>query len=624
MRLSLLCLLMFWLPSFVQGQDHFNTFKSLEKQVKYSNPDSLLFFANTLDTSSLRQKAIKSWAKGKAFYWNSDYPKAYLQLEKALKFVEQLKDTNLLGEIYLDLSSSLAVVDNNGKALSYMLKAIDIFEEVGSVEQRGRSKISLGELYRKIGNHSKAKEVLRSALPNTNAFSYQRARCLNRLAAVCSETGMLDSSLYYSYGSLEIANSIGDPDLIATCENEIGYVLRLQNKFQESLPHFMKADSLWRSVGMLRYASNPIHHAAVVYRSIGEVEKGLYITHKAYAMTNGKGWYQIEMNQLDDLKAMHDLLRNEDSVLYYDRERLQAAINFRTKQYEVNTKMVEALYTQKENEQTIREQRIELRNKALEKEAISRERTTLWIIVSLIVVILLIIFVYAFNQHKLQHKLAIENTEKEKKNEQLSMALNANEALVQEISHRVKNNLAVLSGLLTMQAQRSGNDKVIKELQDSVLRIESIATIHKKLYDKRSDAKVNLKEAIYELSDNVLSAMGFDPNTCLDTKLDDCDMDIADAVTLCLILNEVITNCCKYADLSTSKKLIVDLENWDGKIRCSVIDHGPGFDMKEYQDQNNRLGLYLIKLLAKQLKAEVVWEKKQDEFIFRIQLEKNE
>jgi two-component sensor histidine kinase len=606
--------------TFIHGQEHFEAFKSLENQVKYSNPDRLSEFANTIDTTTTYGQVISSWARGKAFYWKSDYPNAFIQLKEAAELAEDIKDKMLLGEIYLDLSSSLAIVDNQGKALSYMLDANGIFEKVGSNEQQSRAAISLGELYRKIGDHVKAMDVLRSTLPKTKSLSYQKARCLNRMAAVFSETGKSDSSLLLSRRSLEISNELGDPDLIATSENEIGYMLRLQDRFQESLPHFFKADSLWRSAGMNRYAANPIHHAAVVYRSIGKVEKGLKITHKAYALTKGKGWYQIEMNQLDDLKAMHDLLNNEDSVLFYDRARLEAAISFRTKQFEVNTKMVEILYTQKENEQTIREQSIQIRNEALEKEVINRERITLLIIVSLIVIILLIIFIYAFNQRKLQKKLAIENAEKEKKNEQLLVALGANEALVQEISHRVKNNLAVLSGLLTMQANRSDNATVKKELTDSILRIESIATIHKKLYDKRSDAKVNLKEALSELSENVVSAMGKDPSEVLEMSLDEVELDIAEAVTLCLIVNEAITNSCKYANVGSDNKLHVNLVKENDQLTCRIIDHGPGFDDSEVPKESTSLGVYLIRLLSKQLGAKLNWTKTDETFILSIEL----
>lgn len=623
MRLILLILYFTTLGLIVNGQDLFSHFKELEKQVKFSNPDSLIVYANSMDTTRIEGKAFQKWIIGRSYYWNSDYPRAYEQMERSLDLIKKLDDQSLLGELYLDLSAALAVVDEHGKALSYSLKAKDLLSKHGTKEQKIRALISLGEMYRKIAEFQTGLEILRETLPTTDPSSVNRTRCLNRMAAIFSETSKWDSSMHYSYQSLEIASDLRDPDLIATSENEIGYALRHGENVEESLSHFFRADSLWRSIGKLRYAASPKHHIAIVYRTLYEFEKALKHTREAYSMIKGKGWYQIEMNILQDLKMAHDYFGNVDSVLFYDRERLQAAINFRTKQFKINTKMVEILYAQKENEQTIREQEIKLKNESLENEAINRERMTLWIIVSLIVIILLISFIYGFNQRKLQKKLTQENQEKEKKNEQLLIALGANEALVQEISHRVKNNLAVLAGLLTMQANRSDSEKVKKELKDSVLRIDSIATIHKKLYDKRNDAKVNLNDAINELSRNVISAMGYDPEDVLETNVDAVEVDIAQAVTLCLVINEALTNSCKYANVSSDNKVGISLQKRNDSIVCEIIDHGPGFDEKEIASQSKSLGVYLIRLLSKQLRADLKWYRSDRKFIMCLEFKEN-
>ncbi|MGM0478527.1 MAG: histidine kinase dimerization/phosphoacceptor domain -containing protein [Bacteroidota bacterium] len=606
------------------AQQSFETFKALEERVKYTTPDSLLIFAESVDTASAFGRALKHWSLGKAAFWQSSYPKAYVHLEKTAEVIKEINSPVLLAEINLDLADALAVVDQNGKALSHLLEAREILKDAGTSSQQNRASISLGEMYRKIGEFENALKILRKTLPKVRGDMHNHARCLNRMAAVFSETDKKDSSLNYSYRALEIAGSINEPNLMATSENEIGYVLRNQQKYEASLPHFFRADSLWRSVGMLRYAINPMHHISVVYGSTYQIDKGLEITRKAYQLIKGKGWYQIETSLMEDLKSFHYHLGNEDSVLFYDRERLQAVVNWRGEQHEVNTRMVEILYTQKENEQTIREQEISLKNEMLEKKAINRERNTLWIIILLTGLILFIIVVYVYNQRKLQQRLKEENSEREKKNEQLINALGANEALVQEISHRVKNNLAVLSGLLNMQADRSEDDRVKKELTDSVLRIDSIATIHKKLYDKRSDAKVNLKEALEELSSNVVSAMGKNPETCLITAIDDLEIDIAPAVTLCLMINEAITNSCKYGEISQTKKLRVELSSEVNKVYCRVIDRGPGFDVNKVNTTTESLGIYLIKLLARQLKSRIEWRKEDEQFIMSIELKKDD
>lgn len=602
----------------------FEELQMLEERVQYTNPDSLHYFSRKIDTATIRGKVLHYWSRGKAYYWQSNYPKAYYELKKAARWIKTMNQPTLLAELFLDLSSSLSAVDRNGKALSFLLDANATTDSSQNKEQYLEAKISLGEMYRKIQEYDKSMQTLKDVSHHTAQHTFHQARCLNRIAAVFSETGQLDSALYYSRQSLALAESINHADLIATAENEIGYVYRVQRKLKKSLPHFQRADSLWRSVGMLRYAVNAMHHISIVYGTIGALEKSLTVTHKALELIEGKRWYQLKVNLLEDLRNLQGQFNRPDSMDYYEQKRLKAVISKKDQDYEVNTKMVEVLFSQKQNEQTIREQEISLRNEQLEKKAINRERFFLWITVSLIGLSLMIIFIYAHKQRRLKIKLKQENEEKESKNLQLTHALESNEALVQEISHRVKNNLAVLSGLLNMQVDRSENEKVKKELRDSILRIDSIATIHKNLYDKRNDAKVNLKKALEELSKNVVAALGKNPDDILVTDLVDLEIEIAQAVTLCLIINEAITNSCKYAHVSKNKKLHIELKSDSNNIYCRVIDHGPGFDVNKVNTNTKSLGVYLIKLLAKQLKSRFEWRKEGEQFILNIELKKDE
>ncbi len=153
----------------------------------------------------------------------------------------------------------------------------------------------------------------------------------------------------------------------------------------------------------------------------------------------------------------------------------------------------------------------------------------------------------------------------------------------------------------------------------SILRIDSIATIHKNLYDKGTDAKVNLDRAIKDLSNNILHAMGVNPEKCLTLNLENCEIDIAQAVTFCLILNEAITNSCKYGQVNEENKLQIQLFLKDGFINCNVVDQGVGFDQEKSIENNKTLGLYLIKMLSKQLKAKTNWIKTVNLFTFNIQ-----
>ena len=599
----------------LNAQHDFDRFREFENRVKYFYPDSLLHFSNQVDTTSEIGLTIKFWSLGRMHYWKSDYPTAFKLLEKTSKYLETKDEPILLGELYLDLAASLSVVNQTGKALSYLLDAKSIFFIHGDKNQQASVAISLGELYRKIESYDKAFEILHAHKSLAKLNDYNYSRCLNRIAAVHSESGTSDSSLYYSYRALEVAERINEPHLIATAENEIGYVLSINRKFEESLPHFKRADSLWQELGMYRYAVNPMNHISVVYGVLGQPKKSIEISKKAKELIKDKGWHQIEEKIYEDLRNIYLNLNKPDSAHYYDILRLNAIIYRMRKEYEINTRMVESLFSQKENEQIIKKQKVLLENERLEKESIRQGRTNLLLFIALISIFLLSIFLYAFNQRKLKIKL-------KKKNKLLVDAVAANEALVNEISHRVKNNLAMLSGLLNIQSEKSNNQEVKNEIRETIMRVDSIATIHKKLYDQPDDAIVNLNEAIDELSHNIILAMGKKPEKHIKLNLERCNIEISKALTLCLILNEVITNSCKYGEIDDEKPLLISLTENDS-ITVKVSEYGGGFDINEIDQENGSMGVYLIDLLAKQLKADYEWKKEKGLFTFIIKFKRS-
>ena len=617
--LILSVVLNFTLINSTYSQINLEQFRKIENSVKYSNPDSLFHLAKKLDTKEHNGLAFKHWIEGRAHFWNSNFSDAYESLERSAELLTKNRDFELLAHLQLDLAASLTIVEQNGRALSYLLEANKYFTDHNNTKQVVLSSIALGEMYRKVAEFKTAHRILYNVKRIAKKDSYPLALCLNRIAAVHSETGSLDSSLFYSHKALKIANHINDPDLIATSENEIGYILRIKGKYEEALPHFYRADSLWRSVGMVRHAINAMHHISVCYGSIDELVKSVAITHKALNLIKGKNWYQIEVSLYEDLRNLQKQLGNSDSSVYYEIKFLETGNLLKDQQYSMNTKMVEVLFTQKQNEQIIHEQEILLENEKLEKVAIRKNQELLILLACLIFLILVSIAIFSIKQRRQQKILKEEYRLKQIQNSKLKEAVAANEILLQEVSHRVKNNLAVLSSLLQLQVNRTTNNIVSSELKEAMLRVDSISAIHKQLYDGKGDAKISLTEGIKTLTDNILNSMGFVAEECVELNLDEIVLDISQSVTLSLILNEVITNSCKYGKIDERHKLVIDLKLKENKIICSVKDRGLGFDSSEGSKNSEGLGLYLIELMSKQLKASISWKKSTNFFIFKIQ-----
>lgn len=188
---------------------------------------------------------------------------------------------------------------------------------------------------------------------------------------------------------------------------------------------------------------------------------------------------------------------------------------------------------------------------------------------------------------------------------ELKESLEEKKILLSEIHHRIKNNLAVISGLLELQASEVEDEKVQFVLHDSQQRIHTIATIHEKLYQSENIAEMGFASYVDELLQSIQTTYDYKNRQIrFQTNIEDIDFDITEAVPLGLILNEMVSNAYKHAfqgqeEGTITINLTKDADN--GTVAMRVADDGKGlsenFDLK----QNNSLGMKLISSLTRQL-----------------------
>jgi len=195
----------------------------------------------------------------------------------------------------------------------------------------------------------------------------------------------------------------------------------------------------------------------------------------------------------------------------------------------------------------------------------------------------------------------------QKESEQrISESLHEKNILLAEIHHRVKNNLAVISGLLQMQMWNVEDESAKIALQHSQLRIQSIALVHEKLYQNETFADINISDFARELVDAVSESFKQpEQEVILNYNMDNIKMNINQAVPLSLLLNECIVNCYKHAFAGRDNgEIDIDLGMNGDKVNIQVADNGnglpDGFDFEKQQS----LGVTLIRTLVSQLRGE--------------------
>jgi PAS domain S-box-containing protein len=212
------------------------------------------------------------------------------------------------------------------------------------------------------------------------------------------------------------------------------------------------------------------------------------------------------------------------------------------------------------------------------------------------------------------HELRRLNTELEERvqarTSELTAALREREVLLQEIHHRVKNNLQVISSLMNMQSRKAGGDADRSALEECQTRVETIALIHEQLYQSRDYANVAFSEYTRTLANNVFRTMGAAPGSvALDLAIADVAVPVDKAIPCGLLLNELITNALKHAfPDGRAGELRVELARNGDRIRLAVQDNGvgmpPGLDVRGTRS----LGLRLVNTLVRQLRGTLAIE----------------
>lgn len=219
----------------------------------------------------------------------------------------------------------------------------------------------------------------------------------------------------------------------------------------------------------------------------------------------------------------------------------------------------------------------------------------------------------------------VDITERMAAQEKIRQSLDEKVVLLSEIHHRVKNNLAVITGLLELQYQSTDSSSAQKVLLDSQLRVNSMALIHEKLYQHETLSSINFDSYIKDLTGVIEDSHNRGQNSvALDINAERVQLAITQAIPCGLILNEILTNTYKHAfpkHFEGDPRIsITMLRNRDNRILMRIEDNGVGLPDDFEKVNRSSLGMTLISTLSRQLEAKMDVRNEKGtcfEFVFR-------
>ena len=393
-------------------------------------------------------------------------------------------------------------------------------------------------------------------------------------------------------------------------EGNIGKAHMLQNQYREALPY------LENSMGILRTSpsgrdqdamAENILALAGAHMKLGNVDKaGEYLRME---LETNKPELIIRKNRL--LASYYEALEDYSNAARYLRSSLKledslgALEEFNEKERLVSIVASEELENMK------------LKNKDLEMD-IDRGRAELQaqdmrinlVFISLVFTLLGfagLVFAYlkSIKTQRLiaEQKRIIENSLVEK------------DSLLKEIHHRVKNNLQMVSSLLSLQTKNTRSKAAIEALEEGKTRVKAMALIHQKLYQNDDLSVIEMQGYIESLINSIQSVYrkgGHNINITIDAE--GVELDIDRAIPIGLILNELVSNSFKYAfpeDTRDGKIYIHIQKNGDGGF-FEYTDNGVGLPEDSEDRESTSMGIRLIKRLVNQLQSTLNIDKTAD------------
>jgi two-component sensor histidine kinase len=402
-------------------------------------------------------------------------------------------------------------------------------------------------------------------------------------------------SLFYYDKAVELIADAQLPQVdLASLTNSRGNALKHLGRYEEALKDYNTALSICQKLNLSYGIAAGIANLGEVNLRMGNYEKALGYQLETVRM-------QEQNNDLANLREnykhvsdIYEHLGNYKLSLEYNKKALALGDSlFYAESDETMAKMLTQYETEKK-EATI----------ATQQAKLSQQRMVQWLGAGLVAILAgSLFFGYRSyrNRTRINRLLAARNAE--------------NELLLKEIHHRVKNNLQVVSGLLTLQSAQIDDPHTKAAMQESRNRVLSIGIVHQKLYQGTSLGAIEMKDYFLNLSESILDSFGAEKRVTIECAMEKLDLDIDTAVPLGLIVNELLTNTLKYAfPKGQDGKVLIRLEkSKDGLLHLEVSDNGVG---KSGITQGTGFGAQLLSLLTQQLSGSMREEIKNGTSIF--------
>lgn len=202
----------------------------------------------------------------------------------------------------------------------------------------------------------------------------------------------------------------------------------------------------------------------------------------------------------------------------------------------------------------------------------------------------------------------LDLSERKQNERRIQAALREKELLLEEVHHRVKNNLQVIHSLLDLQVLKITDPDVVTMLRDSQNRIRSMSMIHQTLYQSHDFAQVDFQRFLGELLPNLMDSYGMvSGHVAIEVSANNIMLPINEAIPCGLIVNELVSNALKHGFPERRRGTIRVMfgQQTNGELELAISNDGVDIPQEQNLERSGSLGLQLVQLLTRQLRGKL-------------------
>ena len=594
----------------------FNTLHRYNENSAYDWLDEVNIYLNTSEKSG-DSTAINNYKlmQSQIYYDLGDYDKSVAIANDLYKVKDKLDpQTN---RVMLDL------IDNNYSQLKLYGKQVEIRQEKRDL---GFSKnITFYDIYSNLGLHRKAMEDyimdMKKTIDNSDLYGLaEYNNNVGRYLLLDKSSSVALSNFKKAKGYIDVylndvtqvktEKELQDAKILkGIIEGNIGKSYLQLKQFEEALPY------LENSIALIEENNIGLYSEDVIENSLALADCHLQLENfqKAKDILNEKLRpikieHIIKKNRL--LAAYFDKIEDYKNASFYLKKNVRIADSINTNDSSLKKQQLStvAKYEIENSKRMIDAQKMEMERARNEMQA--KDEQINLVFISLIFTLLGFAgLVYAYlksikNQRLIaEQKHIIENSLVEK------------DSLLKEIHHRVKNNLQMVSSLLSLQTKNTRSKAAIEALEEGKSRVKAMALIHQKLYQNDDLSVIEMQGYIESLVNSVQSVFkkgGHNINITIDAE--GVELDIDRAIPFGLILNELVSNTFKYAfpEGDENGKIYIHLRKNGDQGFFEYTDNGVGLSEDSEERANSSMGVRLMKRLVNQLQSTLNIDKTTD------------